>query len=80
MANIHYRVVSHDGGWAYTLSGAFSEPFATREKALKAAQNVAREQHVPGNTAYIEYQDADGKWHTETAQGDDRPDVDVIAE
>ena len=80
MANIHYRVVPHDGGWAYTLDGVFSEPFPNRELALRAAQLVAEEQHVPGNTAYIQYQDAAGAWHSETAQGDDRPDVDVISQ
>ena len=25
----------------------------------------------------IEYETADGKWHTETAEGSDRPDTDV---
>jgi hypothetical protein len=79
MATIHYRVTPHDGGWAYTLDGVFSESFPARELALRAAKLVAAEQHVPGNTTYIEYQDAAGAWHTETAQGDDRPDADVIA-
>ena len=78
MANIHYRVVQHDGGWAYTLDGAFSETFPSHALARSAAQLVAQEQHVPGNTAYIEYQDAAGTWHTETSQGDDRPDIDVL--
>lgn len=80
MANIHYRVVSHDGGWAYTLDGAFSEAFPTKQLATRAAQLVAEEQHVPGNTAYIEFQDANGEWHSEVARGDDRPDVDVITD
>jgi len=30
MAKIHYRVVEHDGGWAYTLDGVFSEAFPDR--------------------------------------------------
>lgn len=77
MAKMHYKVVPHDGGWAYTLDGAFSEPFASREAALVAARRAAAEQHVPGDTAHIEYQDAVGAWHTELSQGVDRPDVDV---
>jgi hypothetical protein len=32
---------------------------------------------VPGSTEVIEYEDADGKWHTETARGSDRPETDV---
>jgi len=32
---------------------------------------------VPGYTEAIEYEDAKGKWHTETASGNDRPDTDV---
>lgn len=79
MAKVHYRVTAHDGGWAYTLDGVFSEPFATRQAAIAAAHRVAAEQHVPGNTAQIEYQDAAGAWHTETASGSDRPDADVIS-
>jgi len=77
MNKIHYRLVQHDGGWAYTLDGVFSEPFRTHDAALKAARRVAAEQHVPGDTRYIEYQAADGVWHTELAVGIDRPDADV---
>jgi hypothetical protein len=78
MANIYYRVVPHDGGWAYTLDGVFSETFPAHALAFRAAQLVAQEQHVAGNTTYIEYQDAAGEWHTEKSMGDDRPDVDVV--
>lgn len=77
MSKIHYKVVQHDGGWAYKLGDVFSEPFRTREAAVKAAHRVAREQHVPGETRYIEYQDASGVWKTELAHGIDRPDADV---
>ncbi|MBU8546347.1 MULTISPECIES: DUF2188 domain-containing protein [Roseomonadaceae] len=78
MDRIHYRVVEHDGGWAYKLGDVFSEPFASREAALKAARHVAQQQHVPDNAATIEYQDAEGQWHTEFSAGDDRPDADVV--
>lgn len=77
MADRHYRIVPHDGGWAYTLAGVFSEPFPSRGVALAAARRVVREQHTPGETAEIEYQDEAGQWHREHASGDDRPDVDV---
>lgn len=78
MAHAHYRVIQHDGGWAYTLDGAFSEPFATRERALQAAHRAAAEQRVPGNTVLIEYEDDAGRWHTELSRADDRPDADVV--
>jgi hypothetical protein len=78
MAKLHYHVVPHDGGYAYKLGDVFSEPFPDRRTALRAAQRVAAEQRVPGDTTIIEYEDEQGKWHTETVQGDDRPDTDVV--
>jgi hypothetical protein len=33
---------------------------------------------VPGRTEVIEYETADGKWQTETAAGNDRPETDVV--
>lgn len=78
VARIHYRIVAHDGGWAYKLDDVFSEPFSSRSAALAAAKRVATEQHVPGNTTHIEYQDETGMWHTELSEGDDRPDADVV--
>jgi hypothetical protein len=78
MPHLHYRVVPHDGGWAYTLAGAFSEPFPSREGALRAAQRAAAEQSIPDDTVLIEYQDEAGVWHTELSRGDDRPDADVV--
>jgi hypothetical protein len=79
MAKIHYRIVAHDGGWAYKLNDVFSEPYASRDAALAAAKRVAAEQHVPGNTTHIEYEDEFGRWHTELSEGTDRPDADVVA-
>jgi hypothetical protein len=79
VARIHYRIVQHDNGWAYKLDDVFSEPFATREAAVAAAKRVAAEQHVPGDTLHIEFQDADGNWHSELSEGTDRPDIDVLA-
>ena len=77
MEKMHYKIVAHDGGWAYKLGDVFSEAFPSRSAALQAARRVAREQHVPGNAAYIEYQDESGQWRTEFSAGSDRPDVDV---
>jgi hypothetical protein len=55
MSHVIYKIVQHDGGWAYTVDGVFSEAFVTHAAALAA----------------------DGKWHTETAAGSDRPETDV---
>lgn len=78
MRKLYYRIVPHDGGWAYKLGEVFSEPFSSRKAALVAAHRVAREQHVPGDTVTIEYQNETGEWITELAQSTDRPDADVI--
>jgi hypothetical protein len=77
MTHVTYKVVRHDDGWAYTVDGVFSESFPTHSAALKAARRVAAEQRAPGRTEAIEYEDAHGKWHSELARGDDRPDTDV---
>jgi len=77
MTHVTYRIVQHDGGWAYKVDGVFSEPFATHQDALTAARLAAAEQRQPGHTEAIEWEDANGKWHTETASGSDRPDTDV---
>lgn len=77
MAQIHYKIVQHDGGWAYKLDDVFSEPFPSRDAALAAARRVIAEQRIPDETHTIEYQDANGAWHTEISRGDDRPEADV---
>jgi hypothetical protein len=77
MAHVIYKIVQHDGGWAYTVDGVFSEPFPSHAAALAAAKRAAAEQRVPGRTEAIEYETSDGKWHTETAAGTDRPETDI---
>jgi hypothetical protein len=77
MSHVIYKVVSHDDGWAYTVDGVFSEPFRTHAEALAAARRVAAEQRVPGRSEAIEWEDAQGRWHSETARGGDRPDTEV---
>jgi hypothetical protein len=78
MVNVHYRIVQHDGGWAYRVGDVFSEPFRTHAAALSAARHAARRQIVPGETTQILFEDASGHWHEELASGDDRPTTDVI--
>ena len=41
-------------------------------------QQAAAEQRVPGSSETIEYEDERGKWHTERAEGSDRPQTDVV--
>jgi hypothetical protein len=77
MAHVHYKVVRHDEGWAYTANGVYSESFKTHAQALQAARRAAQEQRTPGQTETIEYEDENGRWHTEQALGSDRPDTDV---
>ena len=77
MSHVTYKIVQHDEGWAYKVDGVFSEPFPTHAAALAAAKRAAEEQRVPGRTEVIEYEDENGRWHTETARGSDRPATDV---
>ena len=77
MTKIVYHVVEHDGGWAYQVDGVFSETFPSHDAARSAAQRAAAEQHLPGETRSISWEDSKGKWHEEVARGDDRPDAEV---
>lgn len=60
MTHFTYRIVEHDGGWAYQVDAA-------------AAERAASEQGVSGEDRGITYQDADGRCRAEIAAGDDRP-------
>jgi hypothetical protein len=77
MPEVIYEIVEHEDGWAYKVNGVFSESFPTHAAALRAAQAAAAEQRVPGQTTVIEYEDEQGRWHTETARGSDRPITEV---
>lgn len=77
MSGIVYKVVEHDGGWAYKVGDVFSETFPSHDSALEAAKIAAREHELAGQNEPIEYQDASGKWRQEDANGDDRPETDV---
>ena len=78
MTDVTYKVVEHDGGWAYKLGDVFSETFPSHDAARAAADRVAQEQRAPGETETIRYQDEKGRWHDETAPGSDRPSTDVV--
>lgn len=77
MADIHYEIVEHDGGWAYRFDGVFSETFRTRDDAHRAAEIAGAEQARPGEAEAILYQDETGEWHEEMASGQDRPRVEI---
>jgi uncharacterized protein DUF2188 len=78
MTEVTYTIVEHDGGWAYKVGSVFSEPFATHAQAVAAAKRAAAEQKVPGRTEVIQWEDENGKWHEETARGDDRPITNIV--
>jgi hypothetical protein len=78
MTKVTYEIVEHDGGWAYRVGETFSERFSSEQAARTAAQLAAAEQRVPGETAPIQYEDDKGRWHEETARGDDRPATEVV--
>ncbi len=77
MTKLTYRVVQHDGGWAYKVGDVFSESFLDHDAALSAAKRAAERQRAPGETVTIEYETADGKWHEELDPGSDRPETEV---
>ena len=77
MAKVTYKIVEHEGGWAYKVGEVFSETFPTREAAHEAAERAAGEQRVAGETTGIEWEDRTGRWHGEVSEGGDRPDTEV---
>ena len=77
MSSIVYRIIEHDGGWAYSAGGTISETFPSHDAARAAARRAAQEQARPGEDAGITWEDASGQWHEELADGDDRPQADV---
>lgn len=78
MVTVRYDIVEHDGGWAYKANGAISETYPSHDAALKAAQGAAARQTLSGATDGIVYQDKDGQWHEELADGHDRPATRVV--
>ncbi|UUP17881.1 hypothetical protein [Nitratireductor thuwali] len=76
-SHVVYRVVEHDGGWAYAVGDVFSETYATRSQAERAAEQAAAAHESAGSDAYVEYQDREGRWHGEMEPGESRPVTDV---
>jgi hypothetical protein len=72
-----YKVLKHDGGWAYQADGTFSESYPTHDAALAAARRAAKAQSEPNERTSIEYEDAAGHWHQEVSEGGDHPDTTV---
>ena len=77
MAKVIYEIVEHEDGWAYRVNGVYSEPFPSHDAARKAAERAAAEQHVPGDTTAISWEDENGRWHQELSRGSDRPETEV---
>ena len=77
MTKVTYEIVEHDGGWAYRVDGVYSETFGTHDAAKAAARRAAGEQRVPGEETGISWEDDQGRWHNEVADGHDRPETDV---
>ncbi len=77
MAHLTYKIIQHDGGWAYCVDGSFSETYRTHDAAMVAARIAAGEQRVAGDTHGIAYEDAQGVLHEELSDGADRPDTSV---
>ena len=78
MVTVRYEVVEHDGGWAYRVADVLSETFPIHDAALAAANEAAARQQLSGETDGITYQDDDGRWHEEVADGRDRPATQVV--
>jgi hypothetical protein len=78
MSVVNYRVVEHDGGWAYRVDGTFSETFPSHDAAFGAARRAACKQLQPGETTGIAWEDETGHWHAELSRASDRPQTDVV--
>jgi hypothetical protein len=64
MNKITYRVVKHNGGWAYENGGTCSEQFRTREAARKAAR-LAAAGHAH-TSAPRTSEGEEGQWHDDS--------------
>ena len=60
----HYKVVKHEGGWAYRLHATYSRLFPTQSDATAAAMTEAREMHEPGDDTQVHVRDGPCAWRT----------------
>lgn len=77
MTKVVYKILEHDGGWAYQVGSTYSETFPTHDDAVRAAERAAGEQQIAGKSDGIEYEDSSGKWHEELSDGRERPQTEV---
>ncbi len=77
MPRVTYKIVEHDGGWAYQVDHVYSETYVSHDAARRAAIRAAGEQQIAGDEVAISFQDREGRWHEELADGGDRPDTAV---
>ena len=77
MSQVTYKVIQHDGGWAYKMGSTISETYPTHDLARAAAARAAGEQRAPGEDEAIAYEDSSGEWREEEAGGADRPEPKV---
>jgi hypothetical protein len=77
MTKVVYKILEHDGGWAYQVGSTYSETFPTHDDAVRAAERAAGEQQIACKSDGIEYEDSSGKWHEELSDGRDRPQTEV---
>ncbi|WP_370236838.1 DUF2188 domain-containing protein [Brevundimonas sp.] len=78
MTEVIYKILQHDGGWAYQVGETYSETFQTHDAALGAARRAAAEQQVGGQTRTISWEDSTGQGHREVSDGGERPDTTVV--
>ncbi|MGQ2909885.1 MAG: DUF2188 domain-containing protein [Aliihoeflea sp.] len=78
MSDLTYRIVEHDGGWAYRAGETYSETFSSYDAAFGAARRAACRQLRPGETTGIIWEDATGHWHAELSRAGDRPQSQAI--
>ena len=77
MAKLVYAIVEHDGGWAYKVGATYSETFPSHDAALRAAEAASAGQQIAGQSDGIQYEDSQGNWHEELADGRDRPQTEI---
>jgi hypothetical protein len=66
MSKITYRVVKHNGGWAYENGSTSSEQFRTREAARKAARLAAAGHASAYTSAARTSESEEAQWHDDS--------------
>jgi hypothetical protein len=66
IGKISYRVVKHDGGWAYETKSGHSLQFRTRDAARKAARLAAAEHVTAHEAAPRPSHNAERQWYDDS--------------